>query len=178
MSGRLQRDFFVGEWCVRPAECRLSRDGRTVAVRPRVMELLVYLARSPGQVISKDTLLNEVWGTDAVSESALTRTVTELRQALADSAESPRILETIPKRGYRLIAAVVPIESETSPRSRAGAVSVVARSYTSTAALLALIVVVLTAAAWQARGLPWRTTATAIQCAGLGPDCAIRESYR
>jgi tetratricopeptide (TPR) repeat protein len=57
-------------------------------------------------VVSKDALLNEVWGTEAVSESALTRTVTELRHALGDSAECPQILETIPKRGYRLIAPV------------------------------------------------------------------------
>ena len=56
-------------------------------MRPRVMELLVYLAQARGQVVSKDTLLNEVWGTDAVSESALTRTMTELRQALGDSAD-------------------------------------------------------------------------------------------
>jgi DNA-binding winged helix-turn-helix (wHTH) protein/tetratricopeptide (TPR) repeat protein len=157
MSDRSQSDFFVGEWRVHPAECRLSRDGRTVAVRPKVMDLLVYLAQTAGQVTSKDTLLNDVWGTDAVSESALTRTVTELRQALDDSANSPRILETIPKRGYRLIAAVVPADREEPSRAGARAVNVVARPYPSTAALLTLIVIALTAVSWQ-RGLPWRTT--------------------
>src|SRR5262245_12466490 len=104
--------FRLGEWRVVPAQCRLSAHGRTVQVRPRVMELLVRLAKTPGQVVSKDTLLDEVWSADAVSESALTRTVTELRQALGDSAEHPRILETIPKRGYRLIAAVTPTGQE------------------------------------------------------------------
>jgi DNA-binding winged helix-turn-helix (wHTH) protein/tetratricopeptide (TPR) repeat protein len=158
MADRTQSDFFVGEWRVHPAECRLSRDGRTVAVRPKVMDLLVYLAQTAGQVTSKDTLLNDVWGTDAVSESALTRTVTELRQALDDSANSPRILETIPKRGYRLIAAVVPADREEPSRAGARAVNVVARPYASTAALLTLIVIALTAGSWQARGLPWRTT--------------------
>ena len=106
MNDRLQGDFFVGDWHVHPARCRLSRDGQTTPVRPKVMDLLVYLAQAPGRVVSKDALLNDVWGTDAVSESALTRTVAELRQALGDSAETPRILETIPKRGYRLIAPV------------------------------------------------------------------------
>ena len=118
------------------------------------MDLLVYLAQTAGQVISKDTLLNDVWGTDAVSESALTRTVTELRQALDDSADSPRILETIPKRGYRLIAAVVPVAREEPSRAGARAVNEVARPYTSTAAFLTLIVITLTAVSWQARGLP------------------------
>ena len=158
MSGRSQRDFFVGEWRVRPAECRLLRNGQTVAVRPKVMDLLVYLAQAPGQVISKDTLLNEVWGTDAVSESALTRTVTELRQALADNADSPRILENIPKRGYRLIAAVGPIDPDEPPRARARAINVIARPYASIFALLILIVIAITAVSWQARGLPSRTT--------------------
>ena len=80
----------------------------------------MYLSQAPGQVISKDTLLNDVWGTDAVSESALTRTMTELRQALADSADSPRILETIPKRGYRLIAPVGQVDPD-EPLGRAPA---------------------------------------------------------
>ena len=100
--------FGVGDWRVHPSQCRLTRDDRTVQVRPKVMDLLVALAKRPGIVISKDALLEDVWGTEAVSESALTRTVTELRQALGDSADTPRILETIPKRGYRLLAAVSP----------------------------------------------------------------------
>ena len=99
-------DFHLGDWQVQPALCRLSREGQTVQVRPKVMDLLVFLARTAGAVVSKDDLLREVWRTETVSESALTRTVTELRQALGDSAESPRLLATIPKRGYRLIAPV------------------------------------------------------------------------
>jgi len=102
----LHGDFRLGDWRVQPTLCRLSQNGRVVQVRPKVMDLLVFLSRAPGVVISKEALLNEVWKTEAVSESALTRTVAELRQALGDSAESPHILETIPKRGYRLIAAV------------------------------------------------------------------------
>ena len=52
-------------------------------------------------MISKDTLLNEVWRTEAISESALTRTITELRPAVDGDVDQPRFLETIPKRGYR-----------------------------------------------------------------------------
>lgn len=103
--------FRLGEWYVDPAQCRLLSHGRTIQVRAKVMDLLVRLAATPGQVVSKDTLLDDVWGTDAVSESALTRTVTELRQVLGDSADCPRVLETIPKRGYRLITTV----TSTSP---------------------------------------------------------------
>jgi DNA-binding winged helix-turn-helix (wHTH) protein/tetratricopeptide (TPR) repeat protein len=108
-------DFHLGEWRAHPSQCRLSRDGRTIQVRPKVMDLLVFLARAPGVVVAKETLLNQVWKSEAVSESALTRTVTELRQALGDSAECPRILETIPKRGYRLIARVSDADGSSVP---------------------------------------------------------------
>lgn len=76
------------------------------------MDLLTYLAVHRGEVVSKNQLLNDVWGTEAVSESALTRTVTELRQALGDAADEPRLLETIPKRGYRLIGVVTVVSSD------------------------------------------------------------------
>jgi DNA-binding winged helix-turn-helix (wHTH) protein len=104
-------DFLLDDWLVQPAQCWLSREGRTLQVRPKVMDLLTYLAVHAGEVVSKEQLLNDVWGTQAVSESALARTVTELRQALGDDADEPRLLETIPKRGYRLIGSVSTIPS-------------------------------------------------------------------
>jgi TolB-like protein/DNA-binding winged helix-turn-helix (wHTH) protein/tetratricopeptide (TPR) repeat protein len=101
-------DFHADEWLVQPALCRLSKDGRTVQVRAKVMDVLEYLATRPGEVVTKETLLDEVWGAREISESALTRTVTELRHALGDEVAKPRYLETIPKRGYRFIATVTP----------------------------------------------------------------------
>lgn len=112
MPGRIERDFRLDEWLVQPLQCRLSRDGGTRQVRPKVMDLLTFLAAYRGEVVSKNQLLNGVWGTEAVSESALTRTVTELRQALGERVDEPRLLETIPKRGYRLIASVSVIASD------------------------------------------------------------------
>lgn len=106
ISDRTPHDFRLEDWLVQPAQCRLSKDARKVQVRPKVMDLLTHLAAHSGEVVSKDQLLDGVWGTEAVSESALTRTVTELRQALGDDAGNPRLLETIPKRGYRLIGPV------------------------------------------------------------------------
>lgn len=108
----MDRDFHLDAWLVQPAQCRLSNDGRTRQVRPKVMDLLTYLAAHRGEVVSKDQLLDGVWGSESVSESALTRTVTDLRQALDDDADAPRLLETIPKRGYRLIGAVSVVASD------------------------------------------------------------------
>lgn len=108
-------DFRLDDWLVQPAQCRLSKDGVARQVRPKVMDLLTYLAAHRGDVMSKDDLLDGVWGTKSVSESALTRTVTELRQVLDDAAHEPRVLETIPKRGYRLIGSVCLMPSGTAP---------------------------------------------------------------
>jgi TolB-like protein/DNA-binding winged helix-turn-helix (wHTH) protein len=102
-------DFRIGRWLVEPASCRVSIDGRSLHVRSKVMELLQYLAAHPLEVVSKDRLLDDVWGTAVLSESALTRTMTELRQALGDDVGAPRFIETIPKRGYRLIAPITPV---------------------------------------------------------------------
>lgn len=71
------------------------------------MDVLVYLASEPGRVISKQELLGAVWGGAFVEEGALSQAIHSLRKALGDSARHPRYVQTIPKRGYRLLAPVV-----------------------------------------------------------------------
>jgi DNA-binding winged helix-turn-helix (wHTH) protein/TolB-like protein len=107
----MKAEFRVGDWLVEPSLGRISRGSQTVALRAKVMDLLVFLAEHPGEVLSKDGVLDGVWGTESVSESALTRTISELRQGFGDDVGKPQILETIPKRGYRLIAPVTSIET-------------------------------------------------------------------
>lgn len=70
------------------------------------MDLLVFLARQAGQVVSKDQILDGVWGQHFIAESVLSRSVANLRELLEDDAGRPRFIETIPKRGYRLVARV------------------------------------------------------------------------
>src|SRR6476659_9973841 len=148
----MQGDFRLGDWLVQPALCRLSKDGRTVQVRAKVMDLLAYLAARAGEVIPKDRLLDDVWGSQAISESALTRTVTELRQALGDDAEQPRLLETIPKRGYRLIAPVAPALEAVTPSASGQALPVSTRSKALLAAGAVAVALLLGVAAWVWRG--------------------------
>ena len=104
-----QHDFILADWLVQPGLSRISRAGQSTHVRAKVMDLLVYFAQRPNAVLSKDALLDGVWGTTDISESALTRSIAELRQALGDDADRPSIIETISKRGYRLIALVAPV---------------------------------------------------------------------
>ncbi len=99
---RLQFDAFELD----EADARLKRDGKPVSVPPRAFAVLCTLARQPGQLVTKDELLDAVWGHRHVSESVLKTTISELRSALADDAREPRYIETASRRGYRFIARV------------------------------------------------------------------------
>jgi DNA-binding winged helix-turn-helix (wHTH) protein len=96
--------FSLGAWLVEPALNRISRGSDVRHVRPRLMDVLVFLCERAGEVVSKDEILERVWQQRFVAESALSRSVAELRQLLEDDAERPRFIETIPKRGYRVLA--------------------------------------------------------------------------
>ncbi len=98
--------FRLGRLQVDPAACEL-RDGDTVVrLRPKVMDLLTAFACNPGEVLSKHCLLDLVWSDVTVGDASLTVAVGELRDALGDDIQSPVYIETIPRRGYRLIAPV------------------------------------------------------------------------
>ena len=98
--------FRVGDWLVEPSLNRVIRAGEVRHLRPRLMDLLVYLAGHAHQVVTKDQILDDVWGGRFVAESVLSRSVADLRQLLDDDAQEPRVIETISKRGYRLVAGV------------------------------------------------------------------------
>lgn len=78
------------------------------------MEVLVCLAQRPGELVTRDDLLDEVWGANRISQDALSHAVSEIRHALDDHHEDPCFLQTLPKRGYRLLVAPDPV-AETAP---------------------------------------------------------------
>lgn len=96
----------IGDWVITPTLNQLERDGRTLKLEPRSMELLVCLARHASDVVSTDQLIAEVWNGRVIEESGVYKQINLLRTALGDDAQRPRFIETIPKRGYRLIAPV------------------------------------------------------------------------
>ena len=76
------------------------------------MDVLAYLAGDSGRVVAKEELLTAVWGGAFVEEGALSQAIHSLRKALGDDARQPRYIQTIPKRGYRLVA---PVSQELEP---------------------------------------------------------------
>jgi adenylate cyclase len=102
----MTREFRVGDWLVEPDLNRISRTETTVAIEPKVIEVLVFLAENPGEVAAKRDILRAVWHDTYVSEDVLLYAISELRKAFGDDARRPHVIETIPRRGYRLIAPV------------------------------------------------------------------------
>jgi TolB-like protein/DNA-binding winged helix-turn-helix (wHTH) protein len=81
----------------------ISQNGTSNRVEPKMMEVLVCLAEHTGEVVPKEKLLQAVWPDTFVSDDVLKRSVSELRRVFGDDAHESRIIETIPKRGYRLV---------------------------------------------------------------------------
>ncbi len=102
--------FFLHEVRVRPSESVIVTPDGEAHVSPRAMDVLLYLARRAGEVVSREEFDEAVWNSVVVSDDALTRCVSELRRVLGDTAGAPRFIKTIPKRGYQLVAPVEPSE--------------------------------------------------------------------
>lgn len=98
--------FRLGEWLVEPSLNRLTSGERVAHLEPRAMDLLVYLAERAGKVVGREELLDAVWQRQFVADATLSHAVAKLRRALGDDPQGARFVETIPKRGYRLVATV------------------------------------------------------------------------
>jgi DNA-binding winged helix-turn-helix (wHTH) protein/DNA-binding transcriptional ArsR family regulator len=102
----VQGDFRLAGWLVQPDLNRLSREDQVLQIEPKMMDVLAYLAANAGRVVSKIQITDAVWPDLFITESVITRSIAGLRRALGDDAKNPRFIETISKRGYRLIAPV------------------------------------------------------------------------
>jgi DNA-binding winged helix-turn-helix (wHTH) protein len=124
---RYQFDRFVLD----PDERRLFAGESPVELNSRYFDALLLLLRNPGMLLSKERFLQEVWRGIPVTDEVLTQCIKTLRRQLGDSATQPRLIETIPKHGYRFIAAVTcvsdgdlePDARKIVPESRADAIA-------------------------------------------------------
>jgi Tol biopolymer transport system component/DNA-binding winged helix-turn-helix (wHTH) protein len=91
---------------VDPAGFSVTKAGRKLELEPRAFHVLRYLLERPGRLVTKDELIQEVWGGVSVTDNALTRVIAQLRRELGDNAKSARYIETVPTQGYRFLAPV------------------------------------------------------------------------
>ncbi len=103
MTPRTKR-FAFGPFILDGSERVLMRERKTVAVPPKILELLLVLVESHGHVVEKSTLMDTLWPGTFVEESNLTFSIRKLRKILGDDTHQPQFIETVPKRGYRFVA--------------------------------------------------------------------------
>ena len=107
----IKGSFWLDDWYVDPDSRRLTRQGAEIQLEPKVMALLILLVAHRGEVLSRETIEAEIWKDVVVGYDALASTVIKLRKALGDNSRQPRYIETVSKKGYRLIA---PVQQSTS----------------------------------------------------------------
>ncbi|HFJ3664628.1 TPA: lysine decarboxylation/transport transcriptional activator CadC [Salmonella enterica] len=98
----------IGEWLVTPSVNQISRQGRQITLEPRLIDLLMYFAHHPDEVLSRDNIIDHVWMRTIVTNHVVTQSISELRKSLRDGGDSnAEYIVTVPKRGYKLTAPVI-----------------------------------------------------------------------
>ena len=96
----------IGEWTVHQHFDRLTRADDELHITPRAMDVLMHLTEHAGELVTKEELLNLFWRGAISGDNAVHKTMAELRRVFSDDSRNPAYIQTYPKRGYRLIAAV------------------------------------------------------------------------
>ena len=138
----------IGDWLIEPDAGRVSREGVSTKLEPKAMDLLVYLAQRPGQVLSREELEQAIWTGTVVGYDALTSAIIKLRKALNDRSRKPQIIETVSKRGYRLIAPVTTPDRESPTHAAAVDTASPSRRWLALAFVAAVLLLMLMAISW------------------------------
>jgi DNA-binding response OmpR family regulator len=111
----------IGEYVLDEGNARLTRDGAPLDVPPKAFAVLCHLTRHAQRLVTKDDLLDAVWGHRHVSESVLKTTINLLRTQLGDDPRAPRYIETANRRGYRFVATVTSLRADNPASARGDA---------------------------------------------------------
>jgi DNA-binding winged helix-turn-helix (wHTH) protein/DNA-binding CsgD family transcriptional regulator len=98
--------YFFENFVLDPARRELRRGNALITVQPQVFDLLEYLITNRDRVVSKDNILEAVWGGRIVSESALTTRINATRTAIGDDGDQQQLIRTIPRKGIRFVGVV------------------------------------------------------------------------
>jgi DNA-binding winged helix-turn-helix (wHTH) protein/TolB-like protein/Tfp pilus assembly protein PilF len=114
MSRQTKHLYEFGPFRLDPAECLLVHDGQPVPLKPKVLETLIVLVENRGHMLEKEELMKRLWPDSFVEDANLTVNISQLRKALAQNLNEDQYIETIPKRGYRFVAAVTDVWEEST----------------------------------------------------------------
>jgi transcriptional activator of cad operon len=135
----------IGVWRVSPSSGQISREGETVRVEARTMRLLLCLAEHAGEVVSIDDLLEQVWAGVIVTPDSVYQAVTSLRRMLGDDPKQPTYIATVPRLGYRMVAAVSPWVDLAAPQNGAAPKPLARKDWTLPAAGAVIAVAIVLA---------------------------------
>jgi class 3 adenylate cyclase len=112
------------QWCfadfrLDPTNARLWQGAQVIALTPKVFDVLHYLVTHADRLVTKDALLDAVWPETAVSDGVVRMAIGDLRRALGDTAQAPRYIATVQRRGYRFVAPVTSVTPEAAPPAAA-----------------------------------------------------------
>ena len=136
------------EFLADPETWRLSRDGQEIHVEPVVLKLLIYLVAHRGRLVTRQELMDTVWGDTVISDSALTKAVGRLRHALGDGSAAPRYVETVHSQGYRFIGDVEEVEQAEGEGSRKSKPTPTAGRRNLVLGAVAIVVLILLIVDW------------------------------
>jgi len=105
-SNRTLAELWIGPWRVDPCKSVLEQKGYRVRVEPKAMRVLVHLAERAGEEVTREEILRAVWEDSPVKAEVLTNAIWELRKALGDDPREPDFIQTVSRKGYRLVAPV------------------------------------------------------------------------
>lgn len=144
-----QHGFRLGPWKVEPLRGAVTGpDGAARHLEPKVMDVFVCLAEHPNELVTRQHLQDVVWRGLAVTDEPLTRAVGELRRALQSGDADTQYIETVPKRGYRLVGDILPLDA-TRPDNRQDSFAGDSNQhFTRAAVLVALATIVFALVYW------------------------------
>src|SRR5215510_15516531 len=120
MSRSPEHIYRFGQFCLDAQQHLLLRDGKLVPLPAKTLTTLQILVARHGSLVEKDVLMREVWPDEFVEEGNLSQHIFTLRRALGETTGTQKYIETIPRRGYRFVAAVNEVESPVPELARSG----------------------------------------------------------
>src|SRR5712672_671684 len=126
--------YRFGQFALDSRKRTLSRANSPVSLTPKAFDVLLFLAQNPNRLVTKEELLQAVWGDTFVEEGNLTQYISHLRKALGDASEDTRLIVTIARRGYQFTADVTVVEAADSAAPATIPVSTAGRSLAETPA--------------------------------------------
>src|ERR1700721_1519659 len=124
--------YRFGQFVLDPGRRTLSRADSPVSLTPKAFDVLLFLAQTPTRLVTKEELLQAVWGDTCVEEGNLTQYISHLRKALGDNSEDTRLIVTIARKGYQFTANVTVVEAEDTAKQAAVPVTTVESAQANT----------------------------------------------